>query len=81
MVLQNYNHPSIVFWSVGNETGFLRVNRYAAVVKQADPHRIVAYASNVGTKGKRFYRTWTSSRRTRTAGGTSASRGSSSRRP
>jgi beta-galactosidase len=55
MVLQNYNHPSIVFWSVGNETGFLRVNRYAAVVKQADPHRIVAYASNVGTKGKRFY--------------------------
>ena len=55
MVLQNYNHPSIVFWSVGNETGFLRVNRYAAVVKEADPHRIVAYASNVGTKGKRFY--------------------------
>ncbi|HEU0104764.1 MAG TPA: glycoside hydrolase family 2 TIM barrel-domain containing protein [Vicinamibacteria bacterium] len=55
MVLQNYNHPSIVFWSVGNETGFLRVNRYAAVVKAADPHRIVAYASNVGTKGKRFY--------------------------
>ena len=55
MVLQSYNHPSIVFWSVGNETGFLRVNRYAAVVKEADPHRIVAYASNVGTKGKRFY--------------------------
>ena len=55
MVLQNYNHPSIVFWSVGNETGFLRVNRYAAVVKSLDPHRIVAYASNVGTKGKRFY--------------------------
>ena len=55
MVLQNYNHPSIVFWSVGNETGFLRVNRYAAVVKATDPHRIVAYASNMGTKGKRFY--------------------------
>jgi beta-galactosidase len=55
MVLQNYNHPSIVFWSVGNETGFLRVNRYAAVVKATDPSRIVAYASNVGTKGKRFY--------------------------
>ena len=55
MVLQNYNHPSIVMWSVGNETGFLRVNRYAAVVKAADPGRIVAYASNVGTKGKRFY--------------------------
>ncbi|HEV7499155.1 MAG TPA: glycoside hydrolase family 2 TIM barrel-domain containing protein, partial [Vicinamibacteria bacterium] len=55
MVLQNYNHPSIVIWSVGNETGFLRVNRYAAVVKATDPNRIVAYASNVGTKGKRFY--------------------------
>jgi beta-galactosidase len=55
MVLQNYNHPSIVMWSVGNETGFLRVNRYAAVVKAADPTRLVAYASNIGTKGKRFY--------------------------
>ena len=55
MVLQNYNHPSIVIWSVGNETGFLRVNRYAAVVKATDPSRIVAYASNIGTKGKRFY--------------------------
>jgi beta-galactosidase len=55
MVLQNYNHPGIVMWSVGNETGFLRVNRYAAVVKAADPQRIVAYASNIGTKGKRFY--------------------------
>jgi beta-galactosidase len=55
MVLQNYNHPSIVMWSVGNETGYLRVNRYAAVVKATDPHRIVAYASNTGPKGKRFY--------------------------
>jgi len=55
MVLQNYNHPSIVMWSVGNETGFLRVNRYADVVKAADPGRLVAYASNTGTKGKAFY--------------------------
>jgi beta-galactosidase len=55
MVLQNYNHPSIVMWSVGNETGFLRVNRYAAVVKALDPGRLVAYASNTGSKGKRFY--------------------------
>src|SRR5262249_21988309 len=38
-----------------NETGFLRVNRYAAVVKALDPNRLVAYASNIGTKGKRFY--------------------------
>jgi beta-galactosidase len=55
MVLQNYNHPSIVMWSVGNETGFLRVNRYAEVVKATDPTRLVAYASNTGTKGKAFY--------------------------
>jgi len=55
MVLQNYNHPSIVMWSVGNETGFLRVNRYAAVVKATDPGRIVAYASNMGSKGKGHY--------------------------
>ncbi|HUG55154.1 MAG TPA: glycoside hydrolase family 2 TIM barrel-domain containing protein [Vicinamibacteria bacterium] len=55
MILQNYNHPSIVMWSVGNETGYMRVNRYAEVVKATDPHRIVAYASNTGRKGKRFY--------------------------
>jgi beta-galactosidase len=55
MVRQNYNHPSIVMWSVGNETGFVRVNRYAAVVKAEDRTRLVAYASNTGTKGKRRY--------------------------
>ncbi len=79
---RDYNHPSIVFWSVGNETGFLRVNRYAAVVKATDPHRIVAYASNVGTKGKRFYPDLDLiARRTPTGAGTSASPGSSRRRP
>jgi beta-galactosidase len=54
MVRQNYNHPSIVIWSVGNETGFVRVNRYAAVVRAEDPHRLIAYASNTGPRGKRY---------------------------
>jgi beta-galactosidase len=55
MVRQNYNHPSIVMWSVGNETGYVRVNRYAEVVRAEDPHRLIAYASNTGAKGKRRY--------------------------
>jgi len=54
MVRQNYNHPSIVMWSVGNETGFVRVNRYAAVVRAEDPHRLITYASNTGPRGKRY---------------------------
>lgn len=55
MVRQNFNHPSIVIWSAGNETGFVRVNRYAGVIKQEDPSRVVAYASNTGVKGKQRY--------------------------
>ena len=55
MVRQNYNHPSIVMWSVGNEAAFVRVNRYASVVKGEDPHRLVTYASNTGKRGKRRY--------------------------
>ena len=55
MVRQNYNHPSIVIWSVGNETGFVRVNRFAAVVQRRGPHRLVTYASNTGGKGKKRY--------------------------
>ena len=55
MVRQNYNHPSIVFWSVGNETGFVRVNRFAAVARAEDPHRFITYASNTGGKGKKRY--------------------------
>ena len=55
MIRQNYNHPSIVFWSVGNETGFVRVNRFAAVAKAEDPGRLVTYASNTGGKGRQRY--------------------------
>ena len=55
MVRQNFNHPSIVIWSAGNETGYVRVNRYAGVIKAEDPARVVAYASNTGTRGKQRY--------------------------
>lgn len=55
MVRQNYNHPSIVIWSVGNEAGFVRVNRYGAVAQAEDPNRLVTYASNTGTRGKKRY--------------------------
>jgi beta-galactosidase len=57
LVRQNYNHPSIVFWSVGNET-LLRagpspdalIGSLTALVKTEDPTRIPAYAANAGTE-------------------------------
>lgn len=53
MVRQNYNHPSIVMWSVGNETGFVRVAPFARVAKAEDPQRLVVYASNTGVQGRK----------------------------
>jgi beta-galactosidase len=53
MVRQNYNHPSIVMWSVGNEAAFVRVNPFAAAVKADDTQRLVVYASNTGVQGKK----------------------------
>jgi beta-galactosidase len=55
MVRQNFNHPSIVIWSAGNEAGFIRVNRYAGVIQAEDDTRVVAYASNSGLRGKQRY--------------------------
>jgi beta-galactosidase len=46
MVRQLGNHPSIVTWCVGNETGFNGVARYAAAVREEDPQRLVTYATN-----------------------------------
>ncbi len=48
MVRQNYNHPSIVAWSVGNESAYLGVYRYAEQVRKEDPLRAITYASNTG---------------------------------
>jgi beta-galactosidase len=55
MVLQHYNHPSVVMWSVGNENGYVRVPGLAAVVRALDTTRLVTYASNTGLRaGKRY---------------------------
>jgi beta-galactosidase len=47
MVFQNWNHPSIVFFSAGNEAGNdAATTEYARVLREADPSRPVVYASN-----------------------------------
>jgi beta-galactosidase len=53
MVRQLYNHPSIAFWSAGNETVSSSVKwsvdaavKYAQAIRQEDPSRLVTYASN-----------------------------------
>jgi beta-galactosidase len=55
LIRQNYNHPSIVFWSVGNETLLKAgpspdtlISHLADVVATEDPTRIAAYAANAG---------------------------------
>lgn len=55
LIRQNYNHPSIVFWSVGNEV-LLKpgpnpdalISHLADLVSSEDPTRIAAYAANPG---------------------------------
>jgi beta-galactosidase len=47
MVRQNWNHPSILFWSAGNETIVDVVSHYAKVIRQeGDPARLITYAAN-----------------------------------
>ena len=51
MVRQNYNHPSICFWSIGNEairkaSDITTLEHYAATVRAQDPTRLITYASN-----------------------------------
>ncbi len=45
MVHQNWNHPSILFWSCGNETYPQVAAHYAQVIRQEDQSRLVTYAS------------------------------------
>ncbi len=46
MVRQNWNHPSILFWSCGNETVGTTASRYAEVIREEDStgNRLVTYA-------------------------------------
>lgn len=47
MVRQNWNHPSIFFWSAGNETLTPVVSHYATVIRgEQDPNRLITYAAN-----------------------------------
>lgn len=44
MVERDKNHPSIIFWSLGNEAGIgPTFNKAAAAVKARDPNRLVSY--------------------------------------
>ncbi|MFF1920571.1 glycoside hydrolase family 2 TIM barrel-domain containing protein [Streptomyces sp. NPDC058221] len=54
LIRQNYNHPSIVFWGIGNEqrsdntpTNKL-LTQLAALVESEDAERISTYANNLG---------------------------------
>ncbi len=51
MVRQNYNHPSICFWSIGNEaiskaSDITTLEHYAHTVRAQDSTRLITYASN-----------------------------------
>jgi beta-galactosidase len=45
MVKQNYNHPSIVLWSVGNEAATGPADQCVPIVKALDPSRPVVVAN------------------------------------
>jgi beta-galactosidase len=57
LIRQNYNHPSIIFWSVGNEV-LLRggpdpnslIAHLSEVAAREDPTRLVSYAANGGNE-------------------------------
>ncbi len=53
MVLQNYNHPSICFWSIGNEAikdlpDIGTLEDYADTARAEDGARLITYASSTG---------------------------------
>ena len=45
MVKQNYNHPSIVVWSMGNESNAAVADECVPVAKALDPSRPVGVAN------------------------------------
>lgn len=58
LILQNYNHPSICFWSIGNELGiggesepmFAMLEELNRTAKHLDPTRLTTIA-NIGSTG------------------------------
>jgi beta-galactosidase len=67
LIRQNYNHPAIFFWSIGNEV-MLKLGPDPAIVMQAlvnvgkmeDPSRTVVFASNQGTESYDSNAAWLS---------------------
>ena len=60
LIRQNYNHPSILCWSVGNETSQgaeSLIARLAKVAKEEDPSRFSTYASNNKDDDSRNFQT------------------------
>jgi beta-galactosidase len=62
MVKQNFNHPSILVWSVGNEASADSAEAYYPIVKALDPLRPVGVANmranNVDFHGANTYPGW-----------------------
>ena len=57
MVLRDKNHPSIVFWSLGNETGYgVNHDAMAGWIRGYDPARPLHYEG--GIRSGWTYRTW-----------------------
>jgi beta-galactosidase len=62
LIRQNYNHPSILFWGIGNEQrvglDFFSVNQLlgqlAALVRTEDPYRLSTYADCCATDRSAF---------------------------
>ncbi len=58
LIMQNYNHPSICFWGIANETGiggeseaqYRMLKELNALTKELDPTRLTTMASFGGTK-------------------------------
>jgi beta-galactosidase len=61
LIRQNYNHPSICFWSVGNETQGSSADKVIAelanVARAQDQTRLSTYASNAKENDPRNWRT------------------------
>ena len=45
LVKQNYNHPSIALWSMGNESSAEPAERFDPIARALDPNRIVVVAN------------------------------------
>ena len=62
MVNQHYNHPSIIFWGLSNETttddkafANTKINGYISRIRALDPSRMVGYVMAAGTNDPSGY--------------------------